>query len=184
MRRGWHSRGYLPHRDDEGLVQHVVFRLADSLPAHVTEGLALLAKAEQRKRVDALLDRGLGERILEKPEVAFIVSSALRHFDGERNRLHAWCVMPNHVHAMIAPVGGQPLGAIVKSWKIFTARRINRLLDRDGPVWAPDYFDRFVRDDNHAAATFDYIEANPVAAGLCPSPADWPFSSASRERCT
>lgn len=182
MRRGWHSRGYLPHRDDEGLLQHVVFRLADSLPAHVTEDLALLAKAEQRNRIDALLDHGLGERILERPEIASIVSRTLRHFDGVRYRLHAWCVMPNHVHALITPAGGHALGAIVKSWKIFTARRINRLLDRDGPIWAPDYFDRFVRDDNHAAATFDYIEANPVAAGLCASPVDWPFSSASREQ--
>lgn len=92
--------------------------------------------------------------------------------------------MPNHVHALITPLCEHRIGSIIKSWKIFTAQRINRLLDRNGPIWAPDYFDRFMRDDNHIAATYDYIEANPVAAGLCESPADWPYSSASRGECT
>jgi len=30
--RGWHERGYLPHRDEPGLTQFVTFHLADSFP--------------------------------------------------------------------------------------------------------------------------------------------------------
>lgn len=33
--RGWYSRGYMPHFDSQHVVQHVTFRLADSLPAGV-----------------------------------------------------------------------------------------------------------------------------------------------------
>lgn len=38
---------------------------------------------------------------MKKPEIAEIVAGALKHFDGERYHLHAWCVMPNHVHAIV-----------------------------------------------------------------------------------
>jgi putative transposase len=44
---------------------------------------------------------------------------------------------------------------------------------------APEYFDRYMRDDHQLAATQAYIEANPVKAGLCGEPSDWPYSSAS-----
>jgi hypothetical protein len=77
---------------------------------------------------------------------------------------------------------GWPLAAVVKSWKSFSARVINRALDRSGPLWAADYFDRYVRSDEQAVTTIAYIENNPVKAGLCVSPADWPWSSASLER--
>lgn len=180
MRRGWHNRGYLSHLDADALVQHVVFRLADSLPRDVVSALALLDRVQQRKRVDALLDAGHGAMVLRHPEVAVIVCNALKHFDGERYRLHAWCVMPNHVHVAFAPIDPHELSAIVGSWKSFTANAINRVLDREGPLWAPDYYDRFVRDDAHYAATASYIEDNPVKAGLCSAASEWPYSSAFR----
>lgn len=178
MRRGWHNRGYLSHLDSETLIQHVVFRLADSLPQEVVKTLALLDHPAQRRRVDALLDAGHGEMLLRRPSVAEIVCAALNHFDGERYHLHAWCVMPNHVHVAFNPIDPHELGAIVGAWKSFTAKAINRALEREGRLWAPDYYDRYVRDEAHYAATIAYIEDNPVRAGLCRAAADWPYSSA------
>ncbi len=61
-----------------------------------------------------------------------VVCDALKHFDGERYYLHAWCVMPNHVHVAFEPIDPYELGAIVGSWKSFTAKVINRNLGRDG----------------------------------------------------
>ena len=46
------------------------------------------------------------------------------------------------------------------------------------PVWAKDYFDRFIRNQKHFDTNKHYIEMNPVAAGLCDAPEAWPFSSA------
>ena len=43
-----------------------------------------------------------------------------------------------------------------------------------------EYWDRFIRDDDHLRATIDYIHRNPVKAGLCREPRDWPWSSAGR----
>jgi putative DNA methylase len=88
--------------------------------------------------------------------------------------------MPNHVHALIETCRGCTLDRVVHAWKSFTAHAGNRLLKRTGRFWAPEYFDRYMRDDHQFAATCAYIEENPVKAGLCSSPADWPYSSASR----
>ena len=181
-RPGWHSRGYLPHCDEDGLVQHVVFRLADSLPTAAIHKMALLDKVERYSRCDLLLDAGRGEAILKRPEAAQIVVDTLLCFDGQRYALIAWCVKPNHVHVIVEPRGEHLLGRIVKSWKAFSAARINELTQRAGRLWARDYFDRFMRSDEHLGATVDYVENNPVAAGLCGQPQDWPFSSAAARR--
>jgi len=184
---GWHSRGYLPHFDGGEIPQAVTFRLADSLPverleqwrselAHLPSGEA---KENLRKRIQEHLDNGHGEALLGDPRVASVVQDALLHFDGQRYRLHAWVIMPNHVHVLFTPAGGRRLSDIIHSWKSFTAKEINRALGREGGLWQPDYFDRFIRDQRHFDAEVAYIHANPVKAGLCETEADWPFGSAS-----
>jgi putative transposase len=70
------------------------------------------------------------------------------------------------------------LGAVVRSWKRFSANQINRVADRAGGLWARDYFDRYMRDQKQFDAAKHYIEMNPVDAGLCDRPTDWRFSSA------
>jgi REP element-mobilizing transposase RayT len=68
---------------------------------------------------------------------------------------------------------------VVQRWKGTTAVEINRLLGRTGTLWAPDYYDRYIRDMNHLHDSIAYIHRNPVKAGLCEKAEDWPFSSAS-----
>ena len=89
-------------------------------------------------------------------------------------------VTPNHVHVIVTPRARYALGDILKSWKGFTARRLNDMRGTTGPVWQPDYFDRAIRDDEHLRRATEYTEMNPVVAGLCAHPEDWPFSSARR----
>jgi REP element-mobilizing transposase RayT len=86
--------------------------------------------------------------------------------------------MPNHVHALFAPENGFTLSSVLHSWKSFTAREANRILDRRGQFWQEKYFDRYVRGEEHFWKAIDYIEMNPVKAGLCLGKEDWPFSSA------
>ncbi len=167
--KGWHSRGYLPHFDGYGISRHVVFRLFDALPPDEKEG-------------DDVLDRGHGSSILKHPTCADIAAKALLHGDPERYVLQAWCVMPNHVHVLLATNAQYDLGGVVRLWKSYTAARINALLGRRGAVWARDYFDRFIRDERHFESNKRHIEMNPVAAGLCDKPEAWPFSSAGYSR--
>jgi len=172
------SRGYLPHFDAPNLVQHIVFRLADSLPAQVAKDIARARRGDRVLATDEAPDRGYGRRDLARSNVATLVQTALLALNGERYALIAWCVMPNHAHVLLAINAGFTLDRIVHSWKSYTAKEANRVLGRAGAFWAPEYFDRFMRDDQHLANTAAYIEGNPVKAGLCESVADWRFSSA------
>jgi hypothetical protein len=44
--------------------------------------------------------------------------------------------------------------------------------------WEEDYFDRYLRDDEHYRRVVRYIENNPTKARLVKAPEDWPWSSA------
>ncbi len=189
VRSGWRYRGYLPHFDGHGVVQSVTFRLADSIPEDALRrlqqwqelglrcGRARHPVAQIQLELERLADAGHGECLLRQPAIAAIVVDALRHGDGTRYELDEWCVMPNHVHVLLEPTAAS-LGTIVGGWKSFTARQVNRLLDRRGRVWMADYFDRYIRDADHHTAVANYIRENPVKAGIVRKAPDWPWSSA------
>ena len=107
-----------------------------------------------------------------------IVQASLLHGDGERYSLIAWCVMPTHVHVVIEQKPMFALAQIAHSWKSFTAHEINKREGRQGALWRREYFDRFMRSPEQFAWTIDYVENNPVAAGLSRRSTEWPFSSA------
>jgi REP element-mobilizing transposase RayT len=176
--RGWHSRGYLPHFDSLEVVQFITFRLFDSLPAEALHKLKLAETPIADADRDAFLDAGSGNCWLRQPEIARIAEDALLHFDGERYRLMAWTIMPNHVHVLIEPMMDRNLGNIVSSWKRFSARMANRALGRSGAFWQDDYWDTYIRNERHFESTVSYIANNPVKAGLVQKPADWPWSHA------
>ena len=56
--------------------------------------------------------------------------------------------------------------------------RINELLDRSGKLWQRESFDHIVRTVEHLDRFVEYIEQNPVVAGLCEHAEEWEFSSA------
>lgn len=180
LHKQWHSRGYLPHFDHPSLLQAITFRLADALPRAVLDRLdgESLSSDTRRQRVEAHLDAGYGECLLKKSAIAELVQEALLHFDGQRYRLLAWCVMPNHVHVVADISPGWPLDGIVHSWKSYTAKAINHMENRTGRLWQKEYFDRYIRDQVHLEAAMAYIYNNPVKAGLVARAEDWPYSSA------
>lgn len=189
-RTPWRSRGYLPHCDLPHALQAVTFRLADALPRAVVErmrrALAELPDDERnatyRRRVDELMDAGYGSRALARDDLAALVEDTLLRFDGERYRMLAWVVMPNHVHALIEMAGTHPLARVVQSWKSYTGRRIiaSRAMPGASAAWQREYWDRYMRDAAHALSTIRYIERNPVKAGQVREATDWRWSSAWR----
>ncbi len=189
--RLWYSRGHLPHFDSPTAIQAVTFRLADSVPEKVIAdwrrelGTAdLKAEAELRRRIAKWEDAGHGSCLLGKPEHSALMESALLHFDGDRYRLLEWCVMPNHVHVVFAQREGEMLDRVVKSWKSYTAKEINKSEGRAGAFWARDYYDRYIRDKDHLHDARRYTRENPVKAGLCGKAEEWRFGSAWEARET
>jgi REP element-mobilizing transposase RayT len=179
--RGWHQRGYLPHRDVPGLTQFVTFRLADAMPASRQSEWEMLLRIEEsrqrRTRLETYLDKGYGQCWLKRPDIAVIARNALLFFHGARCEVQAWVVMPNHVHVLVQ-VGSVPMARLIQSWKRFTAREANSLLGRNGTFWEREYWDTFIRDENHRRRAVRYIETNPVKGGLVAEAAQWKWSSA------
>jgi REP element-mobilizing transposase RayT len=188
--KGWYSRGYLPHFDSPYVVQSIGFRLADAVPLQVVEMWKQQLHMDRhtpasdprmiglRRRIDRYEDAGHGSCVLRDARVAAITENALLHFDRERYRLIAWCVMPNHVHAMVELHEGFTLPNILHSWKSYTAKEINKILRERGQLWLEEYHDRYIRNERHFHTMVAYIENNPVKAGLCREARDWRFSSA------
>ncbi len=186
------TRGRLPHWEKEGAVYFVTFRLADSLPQTVLAEIRAeverlrsklheegkLASKEQEDldrltddRVQDYLDRGAGACHLRDARVAAMVRDALLHFDGERCRLHAWCIIPNHAHLMFDLIGAHKLEGLMHSIKSFTAHEANKILGCTGHFWQREYSDRIVRDAKEYENKRAYIVENPVKAGL----ENWPW---------
>ena len=107
--------------------------------------------AALRKRVELYLDQGFGECHLKDPRVAELVQNAMLFFDGERYRLTAWVVMPNHAHTLLTPCAGYELSRVMHSLKSYTANEANKLLNRSGQFWQPESFDRWIRNADHFA---------------------------------
>ncbi|MEY2585438.1 MAG: carbamoyl-phosphate synthase large subunit, partial [Verrucomicrobiota bacterium] len=179
------TRRNLPHWEQEGATYFVTFRLADAVPAELAgqwreelekwhevhpEPWNALTRQEYRKRFlqprEDWLDAGHGSCALRDAQAGQIVANALRHFNGTRYHLDGFVVMPNHVHAIVQPLPGHSLKSIVRSWKTFSAREINKTLGRTGTLWMQESFDRIVRDWHSLVRSREYIARNPEKARL------------------
>jgi putative transposase len=175
---GWHERGYLPHLDANPLSQHIVFRTVSSLPRQIVDQAASAPPELKRGLMDQALDCSSEGYLFDDPAYADIMQNAVRFFDGDRYDLQAWCIMPNHVHVVLVTDPDVFLGAVIRSWKYHVALEINKVRGSTGRVFAPDYFDRFVRNLKQAEKAIHYVEANPVKAGIVKVASDYPWSSA------
>jgi REP element-mobilizing transposase RayT len=174
------TRGRLTHWLVDDAFYFITFGLRDAIPAHALEELfrerdqlirgardvAERARLDRvfQIRVDRQLDDIRGACLLR--EHGEVVATALKHFDRQRYELHAWCVMPNHVHVLLHIGRGADLPKIVHSWKSYTAHEIGR-----GVIWQREYFDRVIRSPEELSDTRAYIRNNPWRAGL----RDWPW---------
>lgn len=186
---GWRSRLYIPHFDQPGFIQLITIRLNDAVPQALIEqwkselnlDKKIVAGDQRwttlRKRIEKCEDAGHGACLLRDDRVASIVEEAILHFDGKRYRIIAWCVMPTHVHVIVELWENFSLNQILHSWKSYTAHQLNKALNRSGTFWFREYHDRYIRNDQHLADAVEYVENNPVKAGLVRTKQQWKWSS-------
>ncbi len=109
--------------------------------------------------------------------MAELIVDSLKHHSPERYALHACVVMSKHVHAVLHP--NLELARILQTLKSYTGRRANALLGRTGqPFWQAESFDHRIRNEQHFRKIREYVENNPVPAGLVARPEDYRWSSA------
>lgn len=96
-------------------------------------------------------------------------------------RKHEWscssfCLMSTHYHLLVAT----PLGDLAAGMQRLNgqyAQTFNRRHGALGHVFQGRYHSEFIQSDSHLLETTRYVALNPVRAGLCRRPEDWPWSS-------
>ena len=91
-------------------------------------------------------------------------------------RLHAYCYMPNHLHALIQ-VADVPLGRVMLRIASPYARMTQARLSTTGHLFERRYYPVMVDTDAYLSEVVRYIHLNPVRAGMVRSPDTYPWSS-------
>ena len=117
-------------------------------------------------------------RLFQVEERARMFVKTLQHYRLQGHyRLHAFVVMPDHVHFLIT-LQGITIERAVQLIKGGFSRRLGSKF----PVWQKGFAERRIRDAEEFVARKEYIHQNPVRGHLVQSAEDYPFSSAYRTR--
>jgi REP-associated tyrosine transposase len=89
--------------------------------------------------------------------------------------LHALCLMTTHYHLVLrTPVAY--LSAGMQWLNGVYAQRFNKRHERYGHLFAGRFGARAIEEDEYLQRACDYVLLNPVRAGLCDSPEEWPWN--------
>ena len=173
-------RRRLPHLYDTEHPAFVTWRLHGSLPPNRIFPSASLTSGRAFAAMDGLLDEARdGTCYLRQPTIADMVVEAIYYNPGILGHyfLHAFVVMPNHVHMLVTPTVALP--KLTRSLKGITSKRANTMLALAGkPFWQQESYDHLVRHEREFEKIVNYIENNPVRAGLVMEASDYRWSSA------
>src|SRR5271169_802137 len=109
-----------------------------------------------------------------------IVAKLLHYRDAGAYRLHAFVLMPNHLHVLLTPNNATSLEKAMQLIKGGSSHEIHKQRGSRMEIWQPGFHEATVRDAADYLSKAYYTHQNPVAAGLVASPADWAWSSASQ----
>jgi putative transposase len=88
--------------------------------------------------------------------------------------IHAYCLMPDHVHLLLE--GLDPASDLLQFIQAVKTKTSTPFRKKVGtPLWQKKFYDHILRRDDSPDAIAWYIWLNPVRAGLCPSPEQYPF---------
>ena len=93
-------------------------------------------------------------------------------------KLHAFVIMPDHLHVLLKPGEGTPIGKAIQMIKGGSAFRIKKELGFHWPVWQPGFHDRWIRDKQEYLNCKHYILQNPVKAKLVERAEEYAWTSA------
>jgi REP element-mobilizing transposase RayT len=86
-----------------------------------------------------------------------------------------YVIMPDHIHLFVLlPERGTTLQNWVKGMKTILGKTlVHKGMSR--PHWQPGFFDHVLRSGENYGEKWQYVSMNPVRAGLCEKPEDWPW---------
>lgn len=126
-----------------------------------------------------ITNRGLSRRSLfnDVDDRRYFLSLVARAVRSGSIQVYAFCLMENHFHLLVKSRTGALAGAMQRIQSGHT-RRFNRKTGRDGTLFKGRYSSRIITDSRYWNIVLDYIEANPVDAGVVGHKSEAAFSSA------
>jgi putative transposase len=102
----------------------------------------------------------------------------LEHFARQNGcAVHAYCLMPNHVHLLVTPEFETAVALTMKSVAQLYTQHVNKASERTGSLWEGRYRSCLVPAERYVLACYRYIELNPVSAGMVQHARDYRWSS-------
>ena len=92
-------------------------------------------------------------------------------------RMHAYCLMTNHVHLLLTSPDHRSCGELMRRLAQLHSQYMNRTHGRTGSLWEGRYRSCLVQAENYVLACYRYIDSNPVRAGICADPSGYEWSS-------
>ena len=132
------------------------------------EGLPYLVTTVVKDRQPLFCEHGCCQIVIDG--ISFL-RTRLRH------RVHAYVLMPDHMHLVVTPREGGNVSQVMHSLKLYTARQIGALLGSKGGIWQARFYERTIRTRKDMEGALAYVHGNPVKAGLAESPEDYNWSS-------
>jgi putative transposase len=117
--------------------------------------------------------------VLANDEAAKVLLDAFAFLRSRGDiRLIAYCIMPDHYHALLCLIGARSVSNVIASHSKFTGRQLNSLGGTAGSLWQEGFHDRRCRDEREILDLTAYFEHNPVRAGFVTRAEEWRYSSA------
>jgi putative transposase len=89
--------------------------------------------------------------------------------------VHSFCLMTTHYHLVVETLRTQLSGGLHRLNGTY-AQTFNRRYRRTGHLFGDRFWSGLIEGDAELVETCRYVLANPVRAGMCAEPADWPWS--------
>ena len=103
-------------------------------------------------------------------EIKLLECSAMHKFT-----MHAYCVMPDHLHMVVQ--GADAASHLLKFVDNFKQRTGFEYHQTCGQwLWQSRFYDHILRRGDHVEDVASYVWWNPVRAGLCRNPKQYPLS--------
>jgi putative transposase len=113
----------------------------------------------------------------EDADRAFYLFHLRRLLPHAQCKLHAYCLMTNHVHVLLTPTALDSCARLMKGLAQLHTQYVNRTYGRSGSLWEGRFHSCLVQSEGYLLNCYRYVELNPVDAGVCAHPAKYEWSS-------
>ena len=134
------------------------------------EGCWFVTKSLEPKR--PVLAEGLAEGIC---------SAFCAYADQEKIHIGSFVVMPDHWHALLATRRGKSISSVMQAINHWISRQTCEALRRFECEWQEGFYETRIRSLKQFQFVRNYIEGNPVKAGLISKASEWRWSTANQK---